>query len=89
MDLVIVFDASASIEEVFRRFGSGVHLLILQVFEHQRELTLSLLESLNFDGTLAVGFISFTSQPRLHIPLSTSNSKEQLVNAVNGIRIHL
>lgn len=70
-------------------FKRVVYSSILQVFEHQRELTLSLLESLNFDGTLSVGFISFTSQPRLHIPLSNSNTKEHLVSIINGVRIRL
>jgi hypothetical protein len=67
MDLIIILDASTSRE---------------QVFEHQRELALSLIERLPIskdDTHVAVGINSFTSAPTLRQHLGLGRDK--LVNA--------
>ncbi|KAK6047180.1 hypothetical protein COOONC_15313 [Cooperia oncophora] len=63
MDLQIILDASSSRREVF---------------EHQRELALSLIERLPItaDGmNVAVGVISFTAVPTVRLPLGLGRTK--------------
>ncbi|VDM77205.1 unnamed protein product [Strongylus vulgaris] len=66
MDLQIILDASSSRKESeqFAKLGNNINSNFNQVFEHQRELALSLIERLpiSADGAqVAVGINSFTS----------------------------
>uniref|UniRef100_A0A915PJB4 VWFA domain-containing protein n=1 Tax=Setaria digitata TaxID=48799 RepID=A0A915PJB4_9BILA len=74
MDLEIILDASTSRQ---------------QVFEHQRELALSLIERLPIDagGThVAVGINSFTSVPTLRQTLGLGRDKQMVRHAIEGIK---
>ncbi|VDO76350.1 unnamed protein product [Heligmosomoides polygyrus] len=76
MDLQIILDASSSRREVF---------------EHQRELALSLIERLpisSSDGHVAVGIASFTSVPTIRLPLGSSRDKATVRAAVEAIDYH-
>ncbi|VDL86300.1 unnamed protein product [Nippostrongylus brasiliensis] len=72
MDLQIILDASSSRREVF---------------EHQRELALSLIERLPIsasDHNVAVGISSFTSVPTIRLPLGTGRDKTVVVLMNDG-----
>ncbi|EFO24789.2 von Willebrand factor domain-containing protein [Loa loa] len=74
MDLEIILDASASRQ---------------QVFEHQRELALSLIERLPIDAGethVAVGINSFTSVPTLRQTLGLGRDKQMVRHAIEDIK---
>ncbi|VDP16990.1 unnamed protein product, partial [Onchocerca flexuosa] len=74
MDLQIILDASTSRKDVF---------------EHQRELALSLIERLPIgsDGThVAVGINSFTSVPTLRQTLGLGRNKQMVRHAIEDIK---
>uniref|UniRef100_A0A158Q8Q4 VWFA domain-containing protein n=1 Tax=Elaeophora elaphi TaxID=1147741 RepID=A0A158Q8Q4_9BILA len=74
MDLEIILDASTSRQ---------------QVFEHQRELALSLIERLPIDAGethVAVGINSFTSVPTLRQTLGLGRDKQMVRHAIEGIK---
>uniref|UniRef100_A0A0K0E1A1 VWFA domain-containing protein n=1 Tax=Strongyloides stercoralis TaxID=6248 RepID=A0A0K0E1A1_STRER len=73
MDIIVILDASSSRKEVF---------------DAQRELTLSLIEKLPIskeNNDVALGIISFTSQAFLREPLSIGKSKDELRRVVENI----
>ncbi|XGW19135.1 hypothetical protein V3C99_003170 [Haemonchus contortus] len=73
MDLQIILDASSSRQEVF---------------EHQRELALSLIERLpiSADGTdVAVGIVSFTATPIIRLPLGLGRDKAAIRSTIESI----
>ncbi|VDM13405.1 unnamed protein product [Wuchereria bancrofti] len=74
MDLEIILDASSSRQ---------------QVFEHQRELALSLIERLPIDADethVAVGINSFTSVPTLRQTLGLGRDKQIVRRAIEDIK---
>ncbi|KAK6105309.1 von Willebrand factor type A domain family protein [Brugia pahangi] len=74
MDLEIILDASSSRQ---------------QVFEHQRELALSLIERLPIDADethVAVGINSFTSVPTLRQTLGLGRDKQMVRRAIEDIK---
>ncbi|CAG9533971.1 unnamed protein product [Cercopithifilaria johnstoni] len=74
MDLEIILDASTSRQ---------------QVFEHQRELALSLIERLPIDADkthVAVGINSFTSIPTLRQTLGLGRDKQMVRHAIEDIK---
>ncbi|VDK34088.1 unnamed protein product [Gongylonema pulchrum] len=74
MDLEIILDASTSRQ---------------QVFEHQRELALSLIERLPIDADathVAVGINSFTSVPTLRQTLGLGRDKQMVRHAIEDIK---
>ncbi|KAM3721675.1 Collagen alpha-6(VI) chain [Dirofilaria immitis] len=74
MDLEIILDASTSRQEVF---------------EHQRELALSLIERLPIDADqthVAVGINSFTSTPTLRQTLGLGRNKQMVRHAIEDIK---
>ncbi|VDN50242.1 unnamed protein product [Dracunculus medinensis] len=74
MDLEIILDASSSRQEVF---------------EHQRELALSLIERLPIDADethVAVGINSFTQVPTLRQTLGLGRDKQMVRNVIENIK---
>uniref|UniRef100_A0A0N5CY84 VWFA domain-containing protein n=1 Tax=Thelazia callipaeda TaxID=103827 RepID=A0A0N5CY84_THECL len=74
MDLEIILDASTSRQEVF---------------EHQRELALSLIERLPIAANethVAIGINSFTSVPTLRQTLGLGRDKQMVRHAIEGIK---